>query len=149
MRPDSYVYLTVLSLHIVSIVAWMAGILYLLRLFVYHAEETENVVKARFAVMEDRLYRIITLPAMVSSLAFGFTLLFLHPAYLRMGWLHAKLLFVVLLIGATHFASSQIGHFAAGRVRFSSRTYRILNEVPTVILIAIVCLVVFKPFQGN
>lgn len=147
MRPDSTLYLSILSLHIISVVAWMAGILYLMRLFVYHAEETEQVVRERFKVMEDRLYRIITVPAMLASLSFGITLLFLYPAYLRMGWLHAKLGFVALLIGATHFASGQIGEFAQGRVKYSSRTYRILNEVPTLLLFAIVCLVVFKPFQ--
>jgi protoporphyrinogen IX oxidase len=146
VRPESTLYLSVLSLHIISIVAWMAGILYLMRLFVYHAEETESVVKARFKIMESRLYRFITLPAMVSSLVFGTLLLFIHPSFLKMGWLHLKLLFVLLLVGATHFCGSELGELAQDRVRYTSRTYRILNEVPTVILIAIVCLAVFKPF---
>jgi putative membrane protein len=146
MRPDSWLYLSLLSLHIISVVAWMAGILYLMRLFVYHCEETEAVVKARFKVMEERLYRIITMPAMMATLTFGIALILVFPAYLKMPWLHAKLLFVMLMMGVTHFAAAQVREFSQDRIKFSSRTYRILNEVPTVILIFIVLLVVFKPW---
>jgi putative membrane protein len=123
----------------------MAGLLYLFRLFVYHAEETEGVVKARLSVMERRLYRYITVPAMLASLAFGITLLVLLPAYLRMGWLHVKLACVLGLMGMTLFGGLQIDDLAAGAGK-SPRTYRLLNEVPTVLMIAIVFLVVMKAF---
>lgn len=134
------------ALHIIAIVAWMAGLLYLFRLFVYHVEETENVVKSRFTVMESRLYRIITLPAMVVAVGLGVALLTLQSDYLRMGWIHAKLAAVVGMIAITFFGGRQIEELAAGKRPFSSRTYRILNEVPTLLLILIVFLVVLKPF---
>lgn len=141
-------YQIALSLHIVSVIAWMAGLLYLFRLFVYHAEETEQVVKERFKVMEERLYRIITVPAMVSSFVFGLSLVAIFPPHLRQGWLHAKLLFVFLLVGVTFMGGQQVRKLSRDVVPYGSRTYRILNEVPTLLMIFIVFLVVLKPFMG-
>jgi protoporphyrinogen IX oxidase len=143
---QSTLYLTLKSLHIISVISWMAGILYLYRLFVYHAEETEEAVKRRLRIMERRLYRYITVPAMVASLVFGLPMLFLVPGFLAAGWVHTKLLFVALLVGMTLFASSQIERMETQPPQYSSRTYRILNEVPTLIMVVIVVLVVFKPF---
>lgn len=139
-------YLTLKALHIIAVVAWMAGILYLFRLFVYHVEETEAVVHSRFTVMERRLYRIITLPAMCVAVALGLGLLTIQSDYLRMGWLHTKLLCVAGMIGMTLFGGRQIEELALGNRPYGSRTYRILNEVPTLLLMAIVFLVIFKPF---
>jgi putative membrane protein len=143
---QSSLYLCVKSLHIISVVAWMAGILYLFRLFVYHAEEKETVVKQRFCVMERRLYRYITLPAMVSTILFGASLVALDISLLRAPWVHTKLLLVAGLIGMTLFGASQLDELEAGSSRVSGRLFRILNEVPMLILIGIVFLAVFKPF---
>lgn len=145
VRPDSILYLSVLTAHIVSVIAWMAGILYLLRLFVYHAEEQHSEVRARFQVMEERLYRIITLPAMLATLCFGLVLIFLNPRFLQAGWLHTKLLLVFSLMGFTYWAGNEIDGLQLGKGR-TSRTYRFLNELPTVLMMAIVALVVFKGF---
>lgn len=139
-------YLTAKSLHIISVISWMAGILYLYRLFVYHAEETEEIVKARFRIMETRLYRYITVPAMVASLGFGTLMLFLQPNYFTSAWLHGKLLLVAALVAVTLFAQHQIEILETGQAPLSSKTYRILNEVPTVLMVVIVFLVVFKPW---
>jgi len=139
-------YQSLKALHIIAIVAWMAGLLYLFRLFVYHVEETEAVVKARFTIMERRLYRIITLPGMIVAVCLGAGLVMIQIDYLRMGWLHVKLLAVVGMIAITLFGGREIEELADGRARYSSRTYRILNEVPTLLLIVIVFLVVLKPF---
>src|SRR3954463_270883 len=99
-------YRLVLALHIISIISWMAGLLYLFRLFVYHAAEKEEVVKERFRMMEWRLYRIITMPAMVAAFVFGVTMLYLNPTLLRQPWMIAKLILVSLLIAVTHYAKT-------------------------------------------
>lgn len=139
-------YLILKSLHIISIVAWMAGILYLYRLFVYHSQETESVVKDRFKIMESRLYRYITMPAMMAAVTFGGAMLVLDPRLLAMPWLHAKLLFVAGLVWMTWFSSQQIEALADGTSKVTTRTFRLLNEVPTLLLVLVVFLVVLKPF---
>ncbi len=139
-------YLILKSLHLISIVAWMAGILYLFRLFVYHTEEPVKVVKERFQIMEWRLYHYITLPAMIASLVFGVGLIALEPSLLMAQWLHPKLLLVAILVAVTVFAGYQIAELAAGTCQISARMFRILNEIPTLLLIGIVFLVVLKPF---
>ena len=141
------VYRMILWLHVVSIISWMAGLLYLIRLFVYHAEEKEAVVRSRFCTMEQRLYSRITNPAMFSSLFFGIALLFLQPDYLRAPWLHAKLLFVVLLVGATHMARRWMRLFAQEKNEHSSLYFRIVNEIPTVLMLLIVFFVIVRPFS--
>lgn len=134
------------SLHIVSIVAWMAGLLYLFRLFVYHQEEKIEVVKERFQMMEGRLYRLITVPAMVASVVFGLSLIAVTPELLKQPWLHTKLLFVVGMIAVTLWADKLRDDLALNRCTLSSKRLRFLNELPTLLLIAIVFLVVMKPF---
>jgi putative membrane protein len=124
----------------------MAGILYLLRLFVYHAEETESLVKSRFEIMERRLLRYITVPAMIAALVFGVWMLYLNPPLLRQGWLHAKLTFVVLLMGVTLYSHRLRIQLAAGTCRKTSVFFRVLNEVPTLLMILIVILVIVRPF---
>ncbi len=149
LEMPSTAYLILKSLHIISIVAWMAGILYLYRLFVYHSMETEAVVKARFKVMESRLYRYITMPAMMAAVTFGIGMIALDPKLLAMPWLHAKLLFVAGLVWMTWFASQQIEALADGTSKITTRTFRLLNEVPTLLLALVVFLVVLKPFAKS
>jgi protoporphyrinogen IX oxidase len=142
----STTYLIVKSLHVISIISWMAGILYLFRLFVYHVEETESLFKTRLSTMQWRLYRYITVPAMVASLVFGLALMLIDPSLLAKGWLHGKLLMVAGLVGMTLFGGAQIDELKQGTCKHSSRMFRLFNEVPTVIMIGIVFLVILKPF---
>lgn len=124
----------------------MAGILYLLRLFVYHVEETETVVKNRFEIMERRLLKYITAPAMVAAFIFGVWMLALNPELLKQRWMHAKLCFVVCLVAVTMYAGSLRRQLAKGSQRRSSFFFRVLNEVPTLLMILIVLLVILRPF---
>lgn len=136
------------ALHIISVVAWMAGLLYLPRLFVYHASAMPgSETSETFKVMERRLLRGIMHPALVMTYAFGI-LLALTPGVVDWGagWIHGKL---ALVAGLTvmHYACIRWQRaFAADRNRHAARFYRMMNEVPTLILIAIVVLVVVKPF---
>jgi len=136
------------ALHIVSVIAWMAGLLYLPRLFVYHADASAGSDKSEtFKVMERRLLRGIMHPAMIATLLFG-VLLTGVPGIVdwRAGWIYAKLALVVALL-AMHYACMRWQRaFAADRNRHAATFYRMVNEVPTLILIAIVVLVVVKPF---
>lgn len=143
----STLYLILKSLHIIGVISWMAGVLYLFRLFVYHVEETESVVKTRLERMERRLYRFITLPAMLVSLVFGIAMIVVVPRLLASPWLHAKLLFVCVLVYMTWLGSQQIEELAEGKARFTSRQLRMMNEIPTLAMILIVFLVVLKPFS--
>jgi len=135
-----------LALHIISIICWMAGILYLYRLFVYHAAESESVVKERLGTMELRLYTYITMPAMVSSIFFGAIMVVANPMLLKMPWMHTKLLFVFFLIGATHMAGMYGRQLRQGESKKSAKFFRLMNEVPTLLMIGIVFLVILKPF---
>jgi protoporphyrinogen IX oxidase len=132
--------------HIVSLVAWMAGMLYLPRLFVYHADaERGSALSETFKVMERRLLKAIVNPAMGATWIFGLVLAW-SGGFFTAPWLHAKLAFVILLSGLHGYLSRAVKVFAADRNTRSVRFYRILNEVPTVLLILIVLLVVLKPF---
>jgi protoporphyrinogen IX oxidase len=136
------------ALHIVSVIAWMAGLLYLPRLFVYHAAEPPGSPTAViFEVMERRLLRAIMNPAMVAVFLLG-GLLAATPGAVEWtsGWIHAKLLLVAILAGLHHALGRWRKAFAEGRNPHSARFYRIVNEVPTVVMIVIVILVVVKPF---
>lgn len=133
------------ALHVVAMVTWFAGLFYLPRLFVYHADTQDAAGIERFRVMERRLYALMTIGAS-AALVFGIALVAASPGYLRMGWLHAKLALVGLLIlyhGACYKFKND---FAQGRNTRSSRWYRAFNEVPSLLLIGIVILAVVKPF---
>ena len=120
--------------------------LYLPRLFVYHSEAAANSeIRATFAIMERRLLRGIMLPAMLASWAFGVWLAVLSGAWTQ-GWLHAKLALVLVLSGLHGFFAREARSLAQGGAARRSRFYRIINEVPAVILVVIVFLVVLKPF---
>ena len=134
------------AVHILAVIAWMAGMLYLPRLFVYHAGAASGSdLAATFAVMERRLLRVIMLPAMVLTWIAGLTLAF-EGGFFAAGWLHGKLALVILMSALHGYFSVAQKKLAAGTSRKSARFFRILNEAPTILLIAIVFLVVIKPF---
>ncbi len=137
-------YRILLSLHLVAVISWMAGILYLIRLFVYHAGETESVVKQRFKVMEYRLYRYITFPAMIAAYLFGGAMLYLQPVLLAQSWMQVKLFCVLLMTIATLFSGKQVVQFSNDANSYSEKFYRVFNELPTLLMIAIVFLVILK-----
>jgi putative membrane protein len=136
------------AFHIIAVIAWMAGLLYLPRLFVYHAmSKTGSEQSETFKVMERRLLRYITTPAMLAAWIFGLILAF-SPLidWSKDGWFHAKLLLVVVLSGFSGLLAKWTKDFAADRNTHTPRFYRIVNEVPTVLMILIVILVVVRPF---
>lgn len=132
------------SLHLIFVVSWFAGLFYLPRLFVYHAMATDGVSVERFKVMERRLYRGIMTPAMVLTLASGFWL-WLGFGFSG-GWIHAKVFLVVLLVAYHFWLRKLLVDFARDANVHTHRFYRVVNELPTLLLIAIVILVVVKPF---
>ncbi len=138
--------LWVKALHIISAIAWMAALLYLPRLLVYHAESAPGSEKSEtFKVMERKLLRMIATPAMMSTWVFGLWMAWLIGAWSD-GWFHAKLLFVVLLSAYHGFAARWVRDFANDRNTRSPRFYRMVNEIPALLMIGIVILVVVKPF---
>ena len=145
---DADLYLWIKALHIIAVIAWMAGLLYLPRLFVYHCEaERGGDRAAMLEVMERRLLRAIMTPAMVVVLISALALLWLRGFEdFSDGWLHAKLALVVGLTAAHGLMARWRKDFANGANRHSQRFYRIANEVPTVLMIGIVVVVVVKPF---
>ncbi|MTI13173.1 protoporphyrinogen oxidase HemJ [Sansalvadorimonas verongulae] len=139
-------YLWVKAFHIIAMVCWFAGIFYLPRLFVYHAETKDAEGNERFKIMERKLYRGIMLPSMILTLVFGFWLLYLIPGYMQQGWMHAKLTLVVLLIGYHHMCGAFMKKFAADANTRSHKFYRVFNEIPVLMLLGIVILAAVKPF---
>ena len=133
------------AFHIIFVVTWFAGIFYLPRLFVYHVVTTDTVSLERFAVMERRLFSIMTLGASL-AVAFGLAMIVAAPGYLHFGWLHVKLTLVAALIGYHIWCRALMTALQAGRNTHSQRWYRLFNEVPALLLIAIVILAVVKPF---
>lgn len=137
------------AFHIIFVVTWFAGLFYLPRLFVYHVEVSDELSLQRFKVMERRLLAITHIGGAL-ALLFGLLLLywwFSHaPAYLSQGWLHAKLTLVAALIGYHGWCALLVRRFAVDQNRHSGRWYRLFNEVPALLLVAVVLLVVVKPF---
>lgn len=133
------------ALHVVFVVTWFAGLFYLPRLFVYHADTTDRISVDRFKIMERRLYAIMTIGAALAAI-FGVLMIVAMPGYLQLGWLHAKLALVALLIGYHLWCRQLVQLFAEDRNIHSHRWYRWFNEAPSVLLIAIVILAVVKPF---
>jgi len=132
------------AFHVIAVVTWFAGLFYLPRLYVYHADATDSISIERFKVMERRLFGIMTIGAL-ASVAFGLAMLVAAPAYLALGWLRIKLLFVLLVIAYHWICYRLMRDFAENRNTHSSRWYRGFNEVPSLLLIAIVVLAVVKP----
>ena len=139
------------AFHIIAVIAWMAGMLYLPRLFVYHcAAEQGSVQSETFKVMERRLLRAIMNPAMMATWLLGLWLAWLGPdsryGWFASPWLQAKILLVLVLSAMHGMLARWVKDFGAGRNRHSQRFYRIINEVPTILMIGIVLLAVLKPF---
>jgi putative membrane protein len=138
------------AFHIVGIVVWFAGLFYLVRLFIYHVEANQEpepartILKNQYQIMEKRLYNIITTPGMLVTVAMAIGLLSTEPEVLKQSWIHIKLLFVALLIGYHHYCSRLMKQLAADECRWSGQQLRALNEAPTVMLVVIVLLAVFK-----
>ena len=134
------------AFHVVAVIAWMAGMLYLPRLFVYHCgAERGSVQSETFKVMETRLLRIIINPAMAATWVLGVWLAW-NGAWYRDGWLQVKIALVVVMTALHGMMARWVRDFAADQNQYSERFYRLINEVPTLLMIAIVILVIVKPF---
>ena len=134
------------ALHLISVMSWMAGLLYLPRLFVYHAETTVGSVRAEtFKVMERRLLKAIMNPAMITSFVFGIWMIVLAPSLLYEPWMHVKILCVLLMAGCHGVFSKMRRRLENDEPPRPPRTYRIWNEVPTVLMVIIVFMAVVKP----
>jgi protoporphyrinogen IX oxidase len=134
------------ALHVIAVIAWMAGMLYLPRLFVYHADaKPGSELSETFKVMERRLLRAIINPAMGAAWIFGLWMAWEGNLWGE-HWFQAKLALVILMSALHGFLSRWRGHFAADTNKHSAKFYRVINEVPTVLLIGIVILVIVKPF---
>lgn len=139
--------LIIKALHIIAIVAWFAGLFYLPRLFVYHADTHDKISLERFIIMEHRLYYAIMWPAAILTTILGIGLVtYNYHYYLNSGWMHAKLFLVLLIWGYHLFCGRLIKQFKQNKNKHQALFYRIYNELPTLMLIVIVFLVILKPF---
>jgi len=139
-------YVWIKALHVIAVIAWMAGMLYLPRLFVYHCEAEKGSPQSEtFKVMERRLLKGIINPAMILTWLAGLYLVWAGGWYLA-PWFHAKFLLVLIMSALHGFLARYVKDFAADRNQRSQRFYRIINEVPTALMIGIVILVIVKPF---
>ena len=134
------------AIHIIAVIAWMAGMLYIWRLYVYHAMATEPKVHETLQVMERKLMNYITTPAMLASLLTGAAMLIMNPVIMKQGWMHLKFAMLILLFGSHGMASAYRKKLIANPHVKSDKFYRVMNEVPTVLMIVIVIAVVVKPF---
>ena len=138
------------AFHLIGIVVWFAGLFYLVRLFVYHAEAEQepeparSILKKQYEIMEKRLYSIITTPGMILTVAMAIGLISTEPEILKSTWLHIKLTLVILLIGYHYFCQRIMKKLAAGECNLTGQQFRALNEAPTILLVLIVLLAVFK-----
>ena len=139
-------YLLFKSLHLIAVISWMAGLLYLPRIFVYHSENSNEIVTTVFKTMERKLYNYIMTPAMILSWVFG--LILIHEIgfqQLASLWLQLKLILVLLLTVYHFYLGSLLNKFKLDQNRKTSKFYRYINEVPTLLLILIIFIVIFKP----
>ena len=146
--PEAYLWFK--TLHIVGVVVWFAGLFYLVRLFIYHREAAElepplrEAFEQQYGLMERRLANIITTPGMVVAVTMAIGLLMVNPAWLHQGWMHAKLAFVAALLAYHVFCYRLMSQMQQGLCQWSGRQLRALNELPTLLLVVVVMLVVFK-----
>jgi putative membrane protein len=135
------------AFHVIAVICWFAGLFYLPRLFVYHAQANDKESIERFKIMERKLYRGIMWPSMVFTIALGIAMIFNAPDYYwAQHWLHAKLALVLLLVVYHFFCGYYRQQFANDNNQKSHVFYRVFNELPVLLLVAIVILVVVKPF---
>ena len=140
-------YLWVLAFHLMAVICWFAALFYLPRLFVYHAMAEDTLSIERFKLMERKLYRGIANPSMIATVALGLWLVYLNPqAYLSQGWFHLKAFLVVVLIGYHHLCLAHMKKLANNSSQKSHIYFRFFNEVPVIFMVAIVILVIVKPF---
>ncbi|MBP0000844.1 MAG: protoporphyrinogen oxidase HemJ [Cyanobacteria bacterium SID2] len=143
-------YLWYKAFHLIGVVVWFAGLFYLVRLFIYHAEAdaepepARSILKNQYQIMEKRLYNIITTPGMLVTAAMAVGIITTEPDILKSGWLHVKLLFVAILIGYHFYCGRLMKQLEKGECKLTSKQLRALNEGPTVLLLVIVMLAVFK-----
>jgi putative membrane protein len=139
-------YLWLKAFHVIAVIAWMAGMLYLPRLFVYHCQVAPGSEGSeRFKVMERKLLKGIINPSMIATWVLGLTMAWVSEAYTQ-PWMQAKFALVILLSGFHGFLAARQKDFAADRNTRSERFYRMINEIPALVMIGIVILVVVKPF---
>ena len=139
-------YLVFKALHLIAIISWMAGLLYLPRIFVYHSENNNEIISNVFKTMERKLFYYIMTPAMVLSWLFGLVLIHeIGFAQLASLWLQLKLISVIILTGYHFYLGSLLNQFNLDQNRKSSKFYRYINEIPTLLLILIIFIVIFKP----
>ena len=139
-------YLLFKSLHLIAVISWMAGLLYLPRIFVYHSENNNEIISNVFKTMERKLFYYIMTPAMVLSWLFG--LILIHEigfAQLASLWLQLKLILVIILTGYHFYLGSLLNQFNLDQNSKNSKFYRYINEIPTLLLILIIFIVIFKP----
>jgi protoporphyrinogen IX oxidase len=143
-------YLWFKAFHLIGVVVWFAGLFYIVRLYVYHAEAEEQpepartILKDQYQIMERRLFRLITTPGMVLTVTMAIAMLITQPELLKSGWLHVKLAFVAVLLVYHHLCGSWMKKLATGESKFTGQQYRWLNEAPTLLLVVIVMLAIFK-----
>ena len=144
----SGIYLWIKAIHIMAVIAWMAGLFYLPRLFVYHAERAEagSELDKTFQVMEEKLLRVIMNPAMIVAWVAGLIMIGLGAFDWTSAWSWIKIVSVIAMTGAHGWMAKRRKEFAAGTNTRSGRTYRMFNEVPTVLMLFIVVAVVVRPF---
>lgn len=141
-------YLWLKAFHVIAVIAWMAGMLYLPRLFVYHSDAPKDSIQSEtFKIMERRLLKAIINPAMAVTWVLGLYLVW-DGGWYTSGWMHAKFALVLIMSGLHGVYVRRLKEFAADKNTRPAKYYRILNEVPTVLMIGIVILVIVKPFSG-
>lgn len=141
-------YLWLKAIHLIFVISWMAGLFYLPRLFVYHADvKLGSKEDKTFQVMEKKLLRIIMNPAMILSVVFGLWVAQVYGFKALGIWFHIKMTLVIILLYFHHFLGRRRKDFEQGKNKYSAKFYRIINEVPTVLMIVIVILAIVKPFN--
>ena len=140
------IYLLFKSLHLIAVISWMAGLLYLPRIFVYHSENNNEIISNVFKTMERKLFYYIMTPAMLFSWLFGLALIHVI-GFEQLGnlWLQLKLIFVILLTAYHFYLGILLNKFKLNQNEKSSKFYRYINEIPTLLLILIIFIVIFKP----
>ncbi|BBA80215.1 hypothetical protein RGRSB_1838 [cyanobacterium endosymbiont of Rhopalodia gibberula] len=138
------------AFHLIGIVVWFAGLFYLVRLFVYHVEASQQpepaqtILKTQYEIMEKRLYKIITTPGMIMTVTMAIGLIFTKPEILKLGWLHIKLAFVALLLAYHFFCGWIMKRLEKKECQWTGQQFRTFNEAPTILLVIIILLAVFK-----
>ncbi len=135
------------AFHLIFVISWMSGLFYLPRLFVYHSELQPGSQEDKlFQTMERKLMKIIMLPAMILTIIFGLWLAQIYGLKNLGGWFHTKMTIVLIMLYFHHFLSSRRKDFVRGKNKYRAKFYRIINEVPTILMIVMVIMVIVKPF---